>query len=103
VLVHMALSLVIESARAFALRSPAIFSLAVMVGLVGLIRYVILIRSRRLNFPIVGKGISSEMKDDLIEGAKKVLAYIQLKRNSANCILFDSTPKSHSLFQHLHR
>jgi hypothetical protein len=62
---------IIDHVQAFVLKSPAIFGL-LLFGFTTLIRYAILFRSRRMNYPIVGKGISSELKADLIEGAAKV-------------------------------
>lgn len=68
----MAFTTIADHVQAFALKSPAIFSVAVIVSLVGLIRYILTLRSPRLNFPVVGTATSAEMKSDMIEAASKV-------------------------------
>jgi hypothetical protein len=68
----MALIPFINHAQALIVESPAFYGAALLATLIGIFRYIVLRQSRRLNFPVVGKAVDSEIKNDLIEGAKLV-------------------------------
>jgi hypothetical protein len=66
--------------QSFVLASPGLFIGVIMFSLVGIIRYFVIYRSRRLYFPVVGNAVDSELKNDMMEGARKVLDVLHLKQ-----------------------
>jgi hypothetical protein len=82
----MDLSSIHNHVQSFVVASPGISIIVVMVSLIGLIRYFAIYRSRRLYFPTVGNGVELELKNDLMEGARKVLDVLRLEQNHTDCI-----------------